>query len=83
MVDTDTAKAIELLRQHEVAGTWVERKTQSALVEVFAAAVEFRAADRAFFGTQGPRGTAKRLKTAGLALDAAIANLTKGVLGDG
>lgn len=78
----DTAKAIELLRQHEAAGTWVERKTQSALVEVAAAAVAVQDAEAAMDICVDAETSADHA-VAMNNLDTAIANLTRGVLNNG
>jgi len=79
---TDTAKAIELLRQQVESGLWVGRATQADLVECFAAAVEASIA-RSAFNASVTGATSSAYTKASKQLDAAIAKVTKGVLGDG
>lgn len=79
---TDTAKAIELLRQAVEAGLWVERVTQADLVECFAAAA------RAIAECDAPDSEENRLRGAAALGDlraaiARVCKVCKGVLNNG
>ena len=96
MADTDTARALEVLRARSAPGiVHLTQAKYDALVALFAAAVELEAAEAAYreaaLGVQPPFGTQEyteavvaakaRKKTAIAAHKAAIAAVTKGVLG--